>query len=55
MLDTLKTPKAGLLPLYLRLYDDVQPDMRIGAEAFHALIASRIADAVIRAANLQSL
>ena len=52
MLDTLKTPKAGLLPLYLRLYDDVQPDMRIGAEAFHALIASRIADAGIETVNV---
>ena len=52
MLDTLKPPKAGLLPLYLKMYDDVQPDQRIGAEAFHAVIASRLADAGIETVNV---
>ena len=45
-------PKIGLHPLYLMLYDDSSPDKRIGAEAFHALIASNLADAGIDLVNV---
>ena len=31
--------RVGLLPLYFKLYDELIPDRRIGAEAYHALLA----------------
>lgn len=35
--------KAGLLPLYIKLYDDSVPDMRIKIDAFHKLISEKLA------------
>ena len=32
--------RVGLLPLYFKMYDELMPDRRIGAEAYHALLAS---------------
>ena len=46
------TPKAGLLPLYLALYDDALPDMRQVLEPFLDSVAAGLADAgveVVRA------
>ncbi len=34
--------KAGLLPLYIKLYDDSVPDMRIKIDAFHQLISEKL-------------
>lgn len=36
--------KAGLLPLYIKLYDDASPNMRPKIDAFHALISERLSD-----------
>lgn len=33
-------PSVGLLPLYLKLYDDALPDARAGAEAFAGTVAA---------------
>ena len=39
------TPKAGLLPLYLALYDQALPDMRQVLEPFLDSVAAGLADA----------
>ncbi|NLE12199.1 MAG: hypothetical protein GX628_00825 [Clostridiales bacterium] len=44
--------KVGLLPLYLKLYDDTEPDRRVGIEAFHALIANSLTKLGIEVVNV---
>ncbi|MFA6947504.1 MAG: hypothetical protein WCQ72_00815, partial [Eubacteriales bacterium] len=44
--------KIGLLPLYLKLYDDYFPDIRIGAEAFHALVAGKLSERGLEVVNV---
>lgn len=39
----MSAPTVGLLPLYLKLYDDALPDARAGAEAFAGTIAAGLA------------
>ncbi|MGI6743272.1 MAG: L-arabinose isomerase family protein [Eubacteriales bacterium] len=44
--------RVGLLPLYFKLYDELIPDRRIGAEAYHALLASLIEAAGVTPVNV---
>ena len=37
-----KQIKAGLLPLYIKLYDDSSPEMRVKIDAFHKLISDKL-------------
>ena len=39
----MRNPKIGLLPMYVKLYDISTPQMRPRINAFHALIAERLA------------
>ncbi len=39
----MKQLKVGLLPLYIKLYDDSNPSMRLKIDAFHELISKKIA------------
>ncbi|MDD4774085.1 MAG: hypothetical protein PHZ09_10895 [Eubacteriales bacterium] len=38
----MKQIKAGLLPLYIKLYDDSSPEMRVKIDAFHKLISDKL-------------
>ena len=40
---TMRKPKIGLLPLYIKLYDDTLPHMRKQIDAFHDEIAEKLA------------
>lgn len=37
-------PKVGLLPLYIKLYDDMWPEMRTRVDGFGQQIASALAE-----------